>query len=162
MPHDTLDLSALILDAANHLGVRSGPSVADHIIGTAFPKTLASAKEEGAEHILRNGLIAHVARVLRGTGGGVGQSDLAEVEASFGAYIKPLKSGSYFVPSREEYVSVADLIATPSEMKEAETALRRHGLDCIAEADRLARLHDAVTGNEPIGANDPTPHSEAA
>ena len=47
MPRETLDLSALILDAANHLGVRSGPSVADHIIGTAFPKTLASAKEEG-------------------------------------------------------------------------------------------------------------------
>lgn len=154
MPTDHAPLNEAIVEAANALGVRSGPAVADAIIAQVFPKTLKSAQGEGAEHILRNGLIAHVARVLKGSTSQAVQSDFAALDATFGEYIKPLKSQSYFVPSREEYVSVPDMIARPAEIKEAADALRKHGLDCIVEAERLDRLHEAVTGSAPVASND--------
>lgn len=157
MPTDHSPLNEAIVEAANTIGVRSGPAVADAIIAQVFPKTLRSAQGEGAEHILRNGLIAHVARVLKGSSASSAQSDFAAIDATFGEYIKPLKSQSYFVPSREEYVSISDLIARPAEIKEAADALRRHGQDCIVEAERLDRLHEAVTGNVHTPSNDDEP-----
>ena len=157
MPTDHNALNDAILEAANRLGARSGPAVADAIIARVFPSTLKASKGEGAEHILRNGLIAHVARVLKASTPQVAQKDFAALETSFGEYIKPLKSQSYFVPSRSEYVSVPDLIARPEQIKEAAAALRQHGEDCIAEAVRLDRLFEAVTGTEPAPANDADP-----
>lgn len=161
MPIDHSPLNDAIMEAANALGVRSGPAVADAIIAQVFPQTLKSAKGEGAEHILRNGLIAHVARVLKGTTPQAEQNDFAAVEASFGEYIKPLKNRSYFVPSREEYVALGDMISRPHEIKEAAASLRKHGRDCIDEADRLELLFEAVTGSTPEASND-TPAQGAA
>ena len=68
------------------------------------------------------------------------------------------------MPSREEYVVVADLISRPGEIKEAAANLRKHGRDCIDEADRLELLFEAVTGSSPIPSNDdvPAPHKGAA
>lgn len=162
MPTDPNPLNDAIVEAANRLGVRSGPAVADAIIARVFPDTVRAAKGEGAETILRNGLIAHVARVLKGSAPGVSQSDFSALEATFGEYIKPLKNQSYFVPSRQEYVGIGSLIASPDELKEAEAALRAHGNDCIAEADRLALLHEAVTGATPSPSNDDDASDRAA
>lgn len=162
MPTDHNPLNDAIIEAANALGARSGPAVADAIIAQVFPKTLKSAKGESAEHILRNGLIAHVARVLKGTASQAVQNDFAALEATFGEYIKPLKNRSYFVPSREEYVALGDMIARPHEIKEAATSLRKHGRDCIDEADRLELLFEAVTGATPQPSNDASLGERAA
>lgn len=160
MPTDINPVNEAIIEMANTLGIRSGPAIADAIIGNVFPKTLKSAQAEGAEHILRNGLIAHVSRLLKSTASASAQIDLSSVEATFGEYIRPLKSKSYFVPSREEYVVVADLISRPGEIKEAAANLRKHGRDCIDEADRLELLFEAVTGSAPIPSNDDAPASD--
>jgi Asp-tRNA(Asn)/Glu-tRNA(Gln) amidotransferase B subunit len=141
-----------VWEIAAQLG-NSAPKIADDMMGTAFPLTCTQARQEGALRMLRTGIITEVKRILRNRGDTVSQSDFADICEAFAPLIKDLRSKSYFVESAEEYVGIPDLIAEPELLDDARRFMRRKGVECIAEADRLDALFVAVTSNEPDAAS---------
>ena len=123
-----------VWDVASQLG-NNAPKIADDIMEAAFPLTCSQARAEGAMRILRN------RRDLER------QSDFADRCDAFAPLVSDLRSKSYFVESAEEYVAVPDLIAEPDLLDDARRFMRRKGLECLAEANRLDALYTAVTGN---------------
>lgn len=122
---------------------RNAPAIADEVIGKVFPSTILAAEEEGADAMLRNGVIAKVKRMLS-TGGETGQLDFGTIAPDFLPIIKQLHRHSHFVPSASEYVHVSDLIAEPALLDEARKFKRQKGEETIAEADILDQLYRAV------------------
>ena len=141
----TPDFTHHVWEAADRIG-RSAPRIVDHILRSVFPNTTDAAETEGAARILRNGCIAEVKRVLHHSRNGTGQSDFGEVDASFLPLIRSLQRPSYFVPERDEEVSVRELIADPAQLDAARRFMRLKGMQCLDEADRLDRLYEAVMG----------------
>lgn len=137
------ELNDLVWDAASRVG-HNAPKIADDIIASTFPRTHAEAMIEGADKLLRDGLIATVKGILRTSGEPDGQVDFAEIDPSFRPLVQGLKRPSYYAESRGEYVSLADLIAEPTLLDDARKYLRRKGDECIAEASRLDQLYAAV------------------
>lgn len=129
--------------AAARLG-RSAPRIVDDILREVFPATSEAAETEGAAKILRTGCISEVKRVLRAVPQDEQQAGFDEIDASFRPYVEPLQRPSYYVPEREEEVPVAELIAAPDELDSARRFMRRKGMECLAEADRLDLLYQAV------------------
>lgn len=155
------DLANLIEEAALSVGA-SAPRIADHIIASAYPLSVAATKEEGCEAIFRRGLIDHVARHIRNHNPVPAQADFAEIAEGFRPFVGKLKSGSYFVPSSQEYIGVAQLIAEPAKLDEARQFMRAKGNECLAEAQALDLLFEAVTGDGSTPANDTSDQSAAA
>jgi len=87
-----------------------------------------------------------VKRILRNRHDGLTQTDFADRCDAFAPLVSDLRSKSYFVESAQEYVVVPDLIAEPDLLDDARRFMRRKGLECLAEADRLDALYAAVTG----------------
>lgn len=137
------DFTHHVWEAADQLG-RSAPRIVDHILQLVFPNTTDAARTEGASRVLRTGCIAEVKRVLHGVRDGAGQSDFGEISASFLPLIRQLQRPSYFVPERDEEVPIEELIAMPGQLDAARHFMRRKGMECLDEADRLDRLYDAV------------------
>ncbi|MDN2584053.1 hypothetical protein [Aquibium sp. ELW1220] len=138
-----------VWEVAAQLG-NNAPKIADDIMGAAFPLTCSQARAEGALRMLRTGIITEVKRILRNRDVGLVQADFTEVCDGFAPLVKALRSKSYFVESAEEYVAVPDLIAEPDLLDDARRFMRRKGLECLAEADRLDALFVAVTGGPGI------------
>ena len=134
-----------VWEVASQLG-NNAPKIADDIMGEAFPLTCSQARAEGAMRMLRIGIISEVKRILRNRDDGLGQGDFADRCDAFAPLVRDLRSKSYFVESAEEYVVVPDLIAEPDLLDGARRFMRRKGLECLAEADRLDALYAAVTG----------------
>lgn len=142
--------AASVWEIASRLG-RNAPRIADDLMEDAFPRTCERAREEGAARMLRTGVIAEVKHVLRTSADVAGQCDFAGICASFAPLVRDLRSKSYFVESAEEYVAVPDLIAAPDLLDDARRFMRRKGIECLAEADRLDALYEAVTLGGPDG-----------
>jgi hypothetical protein len=126
----------------------NAPKIADYIMEAAFPLTCTQAREEGALRMLRTGIISEVKRILRNRDDGLGQADFADRCDAFAPLVRDLRSKSYFVESAEEYVAVPELIAEPDLLDDARRFMRRKGLECLAEAERLDALYAAVTGEK--------------
>lgn len=137
--------AASIWAVASRLG-NNAPRIADDIMEAAFPLTCSQARAEGAHRMLRTGIISEVKRILRNQDDGPAQADFADVCAAFRPLVKDLRSKSYFVESAAEYVAIPDLIADPDLLDDARRFMRRKGIECLAEADRLDALYAAVTG----------------
>ncbi|WP_223425445.1 hypothetical protein [Tateyamaria pelophila] len=138
-----------VWDYASRLG-NNAPRIADEMMEAAFPLTCTQARQEGALRMLRTGIISEVKRILRNRDDGLGQADFAEVCAAFAPLVKDLRSKSYFVESAEEYVAVPDLIVEPDLLDDARRFMRRKGIECLTEADRLDALFAAVTTESAI------------
>ncbi|WP_420397245.1 hypothetical protein [Nioella sp.] len=136
-----------VWEVASQLG-NNAPKIADDIMGEAFPLTCSQAQAEGAMRMLRIGIISEVKRILRNRDDGLGQGDFADRCDAFAPLVRDLRSKSYFVESAEEYVAVPELIAEPDLLDDARRFMRRKGLECLAEADRLDALYAAVTGEK--------------
>lgn len=138
------DFAELVWTTAARVGLNA-PKVADAIIGGAFPATLRSAAAEGADKMFRSGVIEATKRVLRGAPlADDEQADFGEIAPDFRHLVEPLKSRTYFVESRQEYVAVSRLIADIELLDDARAFMRQKGLECIDEAIRLDALADAV------------------
>ncbi|SNT22071.1 hypothetical protein [Antarctobacter heliothermus] len=137
-----------VWEVAAQLG-NNAPKIADDMMEAAFPLTCTQARQEGALRMLRTGIISEVKRILRNHDDGLYQSDFAEVCAAFAPLVKDLRSKSYFVESAEEYVAVPDLIVEPDLLDDARRFMRRKGVECLVEADRLDALFVAVTNTNP-------------
>lgn len=143
-----------VWDVASQLG-NNAPKIADDIMEATFPLTCSQARAEGAMRMLRTGIISEVKRILRNRRDLEHQTDFADRCDAFPPLVSDLRSKSYFVESAEEYVAVPDLIAEPDLLDDARRFIRRKGLECLAEANRLDALYTAVTGNGADG--DPLP-----
>jgi len=135
-----------VWEVASQLG-NNAPKIADDIMEGAFPLTCSQARAEGAMRMLRTGIISEVKRILRNRRDLERQADFADRCDAFAPLVSDLRSKSYFVESAEEYVAVPDLIAEPDLLDDARRFMRRKGLECLAEANRLDALYTAVTGN---------------
>ena len=133
-----------VWDYASRLG-NNAPRIADEMMEAAFPLTCTQARQEGALRMLRTGIISEVKRILRNRDDVLGQADFAEVCEAFAPLVKDLRSKSYFVESAEEYVALPELISEPDLLNDARRFMRRKGVECLAEADRLDALFVAVT-----------------
>ena len=151
------DFATHVWHAAARLG-RSAPRIVDDILRDVFPDTTEAAESEGAAKILRTGCISEVKRVLRAVPQDTQQAGFDEIDASFRPYVEPLQRPSYHVPEREEEVPVAELIAAPDELDSARRFMRRKGMECLAEADRLDLLYQAVVERGPAEAPRPSAH----
>ncbi len=139
----TPDFAAHVWQSAARLG-RSAPRIVDDILREVFPETTMAAESEGATRILRTGCISEVKRVLRTPPLDDAQARFDQIDASFRPFVAPLQRPSYFVPERDEEVPVAELIAAPDALDAARRFMRRKGMECLAEADRLDLLYEAV------------------
>jgi len=139
-----VELHELVWASAAIVG-RSPPKIADDIIGRLFPRTFAEATIEGAESFLRSGLISEINRIVRSSGDDGEQQDFSDIDPTFRAVVKNLKSKAYMVPSLGEQVTVRALIANPAWLDEARRFMRQKGEECIAEAVNLDQLFAAVT-----------------
>lgn len=134
----------LVWAAAHRVG-KSAPRVTNEIIQRAFPRTVAEAELEGADKMLRTGVIEEVKDILRAQTHNYDlQADFAEINEAFQPIVKKLSSKSYFVESLDEYVDVPTLINRPALLDDARQFLRRKGLETLAEAKLLDRLYKAV------------------
>ena len=141
--------AAAVWEVATRLG-NNAPRIADEIMEAAFPLTCSQAREEGALRMLRTGIVSEVKRILRNQDDGPAQGDFSEICAAFAPLVKDLRSKSYFVESAAEYVAIPDRIADPELLDDARRFMRRKGIECLAEADRLDALYAAVTSSDPV------------
>jgi hypothetical protein len=139
--------AASVWEIASRLG-NNAPRIADDIMEEAFPLTCSQARQEGALRMLRTGIITEVKRILRNQDDGLGQGDFCEVSETFAPLVRALRSKTYFVESAQEYVAIPELIAEPDLLDDARRFMRRKGIECLAEADRLDALFAAVTAHD--------------
>ena len=139
------DFTVCVWNVARRIGMKP-PRIADEVIGYLFPSTKRESIVEGADKMLRNGVIAAVRRVLTQEDSGPDQMDLSEVDDSFRPIVAKLGRRSYHVEALEELVPITTLIANPDLLDDARKFMRRKGQECIAEADRLDELYEAVMG----------------
>lgn len=119
----------LVNDARARVG-NSPPRIADDIIAIAFPRTVEEAEREGADKMLRRGVIGAVAEAVRRPRQDDDTRDMAEIEESYRPIVTRLHSHAYYVPSMHEQVDIADLISTPEFLDEARKFLRQKGMEC--------------------------------
>lgn len=124
---------------------KNAAAVANEVIGIAFPSTVAAAEDEGADVMLRAGVVAKVKKMMTKEGE-ADQSDFATIAPDFLPIVKRLHGHSHFVPSIDEHVHVGVLIAEPALLDEARRFKRQKGEETIAEAEILDELYRAVTG----------------
>lgn len=119
-------------------------AVADAVIRGAFPETTAAAEVEGADSMLRNGVIAFLAQHFKHAP----RSTPAQLELDIPAPLTPivakLKAAAHYVESVGQYVPVPVLIANPHWLDDARKYKRRKGEETLAEAAVLDELYDAV------------------
>ena len=125
---------------------KNAPAIADDVIASAFPETIAAAENEGADSMLRNGVISKIRRVLS-KDDNAGQADFAEIDEGFNSLVKQLHGHSHYVPSLCEYVHIGTLIASPEFLNEARIYKRQKGVETLAEAEVLDQIYFAVTEN---------------
>lgn len=136
-------LRELIWEAVGRVG-RSATRVADDVLPRAFPRSVPELEQEGGLKIMRTGLIQYIKPIIDAPEPSEEQIDLAEIDPSFGEIVKRLPKNSFFVPSRDEYLPVALLIAEPALLDEARKFTRQKGLETLATADTLDQLYAAV------------------
>lgn len=126
----------------------NAPRIADRVIFEAFPDTSEAAEREGADKMLRDGVIIFVAKYLKRNSNAPleGQGDFGDISDEFRDIVKKLSSNSHYVPTLQQHMPVGFLIANPEMLDEARQFKREKGLETLAEADALDELYEAVTG----------------
>ena len=127
---------------------KNAAKIADRVIGEAFPETAEAADREGADKMLRSGVIARVSAILTKGGSDVDQHDFVEIAPDFMPIVDRLHSHSHYVPlpDVQEYVHIGTLIANPEWLDAARKFKRQKGEETLAEADVLDELYHAVVG----------------
>jgi hypothetical protein len=135
----------LVETARGELG-NNATRIADRIMSEALPSTAEAAEREGADKMLRVGVIEILKSYLKKDHslGDVQQHDFADIDPAFSAIIKKLQNPSHYVPSLEQYVHVSVLIVQPALLDEARKFKRQKGEETLAEAKFLDELYSAV------------------
>jgi len=126
----------------------SAPRIADRVIAEAFPATSEAAEREGADRMLRDGVISFLTRYLKSSRTAAAeQIDFATISEDFQDIVKKLHSNSHYVPTLQQHMPVAFLIENPDYLDEARKFKRQKGEETLAEATVLDELYEAVTGS---------------
>lgn len=125
----------------------NAPRIADRVIAEAFPETADAAEREGADRMLRDGVIQHLTKYLKRSGDmpAVVQGDFAAISEEFMPIVDRLQSHSHYVPSLQMHIPVGALIAQPEWLDEARKFKRQKGEETLAEADVLDELYHAIS-----------------
>lgn len=149
MLNDKLSLFYRLVNEAVAIHGLSAPHVADEIIAVAFPGTASAAHAEGADSMLRNGVIAFLARHFKKTVPVDVSSDrqfaLPLIPEPLTPIVSRLKAESHYVEQLSEYIPVALLIANPEWLDDARKYKRQKGEETLAEATILDELYAAIT-----------------
>lgn len=133
---------AAIIEVGN-----SAPRIADRVIAEAFPATCEAAEREGADKMLRDGVVAFLTNWLkRNSNTPEDQGDFAELSHEFKSIVVKLHNASHYVPTLQQHMPVGFLIGNHEFLDEARKFKRQKGEETLAEADVLDELYDAVTG----------------
>lgn len=123
----------------------SAPRIADRVIAEAFPDTNDAAEREGADRMLRDGVVDFLTKYLkRNANAPIEQGDFAQISEQFLDIVGRLQSHSHYVPSLQQHMSVGYLIANPDQLDEARKFKRQKGEETLAEAAALDELYEAV------------------
>ncbi len=147
MQNDKLDLFYQEVHLAMLEVGNSAPRIADRVIAAAFPDTSEAAEREGADKMLRDGVVSFLSNYLKrhSNGPALTQQDFADISDEFESIVRKLSKPSHYVPSLEQHMPVGYLVANPEHLDEARKYKRAKGLETLAEADVLDELYDAVT-----------------
>ncbi|ASP83577.1 hypothetical protein [Sinorhizobium meliloti] len=121
-------------------------AVADEIIREAFPETTAAAEIEGADAMLRNGVVAFIAQHFKRTPPADGRQLKLDIPEPLTPIVAKLKAAAHYVESLGQYVPVPILIANPPWLDDARKYKRRKGEETLDEAAVLDELYVAVLG----------------
>jgi hypothetical protein len=126
---------------------KNAAKIADRVIKDAFPETAESAEREGADKMLRVGVISKVTAMLTKGSAEHEQGDFAEISEQFMPIVDRLHSHSHYVPlpDIQEYIHISVLIQNPEWLDAARKFKRQKGEETLAEADVLDELYQAVT-----------------
>jgi len=153
MLNDKLNTFYHLVNEACVIHGLNAPLVADEIIAAAFPETTSAARAEGADTMLRNGVIAFLAKFFKKTApatesSGSQLSFMPMIPEPLAPIVARLKAEAHYVESLAEYIPVALLIANPEWLDDARKYKRRKGEETIAEATILDELYAAITEGE--------------
>lgn len=126
----------------------NAPRIADRVIADAFPMTSEAAEREGADKMLRDGVISFLGKYLKRNSNAPlwEQCDFAEISPEFQDIVGKLQSQSHYVPSLQQHMPIGVLISDPDLLDEARKFKRQKGDETLAEADVLDELYEAITG----------------
>lgn len=122
---------------------KNATKIADQVIQDAFPETSEAADREGADRMLRDGVIKHLRKML--ANGPINQADFSDISPDFKRYVDRLHSHSHYVPITDEYEHVSRLIGNLEWLDSARKFKRMKGEETLAEAAALDDLYEAIT-----------------
>lgn len=143
----TADFVEMVWSAVATCG-KNAPKIADRILKKAFPRTVEEAAYEGADKMLRKGVIAEIKRIIRNEIPTDEQRDFSDIEPNFTPIVRRLKSNAYYVEGLQEYCSIPELIENRVLLDDARKHLRKKGEECLADAAVLDELYEAVGGDD--------------
>lgn len=140
-------LFATMIEAAIRTLKTSKPgAIAAEILPKLFPKTFATANEEGADTYLLDGFTSAVRGHIKSI-----PHTTEEAQESFFKrfpklfpFIQELSHGTYYTPSVDQFVSIFDLCEKPELLDSARKFMRQKSEEVGKEADRLDDLYNAV------------------
>ncbi|MRX33190.1 hypothetical protein [Aminobacter sp. MDW-2] len=121
-------------------------AVADEVIAEAFPDTMAAATHEGADTMLRNGVIAFLSAYFKRAPKMDADQFEMDIPSALTPIVSRLKKDAHYVEMLGQYVPVPLLIANPEWLDDARKYKRRKGEETLSEAAVLDELYVAVTG----------------
>lgn len=119
-------------------------AVADVIIAEAFPDTLSAAAQEGADTMLRKGVIDFLSSHFKRAPKHHPQQTAFEFPDHVKPIVAKLKGEAHYVESLGQLVPNAMLVSNPAWLDDARKYKRRKGNETLAEADVLDELYEAV------------------
>jgi hypothetical protein len=133
----------LVSRARAEIGMNA-PAIADRVIGAAFPETVDAAEREGADKMLRQGVIAQIKNIFKAKHGDPAQGDFMHICDEFRPIVSRLQSDTQYVPELAEFIEVAALIDNPEWLDSARKFKHLKADETKAEAKILDELYEAV------------------
>lgn len=146
MLNDKLRLFYDLMNDAVAVHGLNAKAVADAIIAEAFPDTLAAASHEGADTMLRNGVIDFLSSHFKRAPKHDPQQFAFDFPEHVKSIVAKLKGEAHYVETLGRYVPNALLITNPEWLDDARKYKRRKGEEVLSEAAILDELYEAVTG----------------
>jgi len=146
MLNDKLRTFFELVNSAAAIRGLNAKAVADAVIYQAFPDTTAAATVEGADAMLRNGVIAFLAKHFKHTLADPQQLSL-DIPEPLTPIVTKLNSLAHYVESVGQYVPVPVLIANSHWLDDARKYKRRKGEETLDEAAVMDELYVALMGS---------------
>jgi hypothetical protein len=118
----------------------------DWLLGLFCPETADAAQREGAYSWLRDGALRAIKAAMGKGRKCINTVGFDERFPELFPFVSQLSSTTYYVPSRESYEEIEELVETDDAeaIEEAARFMQLKGEECLAEARRLRELAAAI------------------